>query len=273
MKTLIVPVLTVIFLFALNSANAQGLFIDTARQNKANTPPNSEAVVSNFIGLTEFSTQRISNENEESHEEGEAIASSAEIFKVDTITQKDFDRFKKQYKTHIDTSESKIIRTDTSFIITTEKSKLTFVANKNDYGFFEYYQGLLVPLNLYLVHSIDGHNEIGWLQLIDKKTGKSYQYESDYDYPIETVFLSPKKSYLLGLSNDMYTGESMLSLLQINSKGSSYYLSGCCKAYLTQTVVEELVWINEKTFAIKVLKGYVGEISTPSLYLKLSFIK
>ena len=81
----------------------------------------------------------------------------------DTITKTDFQKYKKRYRTKIDTDSLKLNWTDTSFTIKTEHDKITCNTRITDDFPFHDYQGFLVPLNLFVVSFTDGRNEYGAL--------------------------------------------------------------------------------------------------------------
>jgi hypothetical protein len=193
------------------------------------------------------------------------------LFSLDTISEKDFDKYKKKYNTRINTDTAAVVWTDTSFIITTEKSIDTFNTVISWRASWYYFKGLLEPLNLYIVLGIDGHNEVGWLEVRDKKTGKAYYLEAPSDYPIEVLCISPAQTFLLGYVNDLYDGNGFFSIMKINKNKSIYTFAQAFDVHIAKTYIEELVWINENSFAIKAVKEYTDEENIPSFYLKVSF--
>jgi hypothetical protein len=251
--------------------SGQELFIDTAQQNSIN---DSNGVYNSMWSPGYLNTQpgnfQSFNAKENYRVEGDE-AEPLNIFKLDTITLNDFSKYKKKYKTHLNKDSSKIRWTDTSFIIKFEKTERIFVANRNDYSFFEYYLGLLEPLNLFIINGIDGHNEIGLMELIDKRTGKSYGFGSPSDYPVETVCISPKYNYLLGYVNDLYEGNSFISIVIINTKKNNYILKDFCGINMDETHIKDLVWIDENSFAIAADETYTYDTVAPKYYLRISF--
>ncbi len=253
------------------AVSGQNLFIDTAKQNYIN---DSLGGYSSMLGLKNMQEDGLQwfNVGEDNAEEnffnkGKFLS----VFKLDTISLSDFTKYKKKYKPEINKDSSKVKWTDTSFTIKFDNTERTFVANQNDYSFFEYYLGLLEPLNLYMVHGVDGHNEIGWMELIDKKTGKAYVFESLSDYPIENLCISPKYSYLLGYVNDLYDGRCFISLLKINRKKNTYTLNDFYGINMEKTHCKELVWIDENSFAIAADDTYTYDTVAPKYYLRISF--
>lgn len=263
----------VILIIVLNTAKAQKLFIDTAKQNSINdsnglynfawSPGYLNIQPGNFVIFNARKSYIGGNETQ-----------PLTVFRLDTITGREFIKIKKKYKTHINKDSSKVKWTDTSFVIKFDKTERIFTANQNDYSFFEYYLGLLEPLNLYIVHGVDGDNEVGWMELIDKKTGKSYGFGSPSDYPIEALRISPKRTYLLGYVNDLYDDHSFISILKINTQKNTFTLSDFYGINIAGTYIKELVWIDEQSFAIAADDRYTDEnTSVGKYFLKISFGK
>lgn len=194
----------------------------------------------------------------------------------DTITMNDFAIYRKKYHSKIDTDSSKLVWTDTSFTIKTENWKTAFNTNVTYYFPYNYYLGFLEPLNLFIVSNIDGHNELGTLLLIDKKTGKEFYFSSGYDYPCEAIFISPKNNYLLSYANNWSEhNQCMISILKIVRTKNHYQLKGFSVFNSDQWTINEIAWINDNSFALSVkekidLRNY-DKNNGINHYLKASF--
>lgn len=197
--------------------------------------------------------------------------------RFDTISEADFGKFDKRYKSRIDTSDRRITRTEESFTIKTGGGEKWFSADsKHHSSFYVNYFGYFEQLDLYVIQTIDLHNEIGDLRVVDGKTGKQYYILSPFDYPFETLLLSPGTKYLLTFANNYYErNESALSLLKINKKEQHYTLRTYNVSAMGHYQIEKAVWINDSSFALKVkeniLVGNTAGEAQNVHFLKASF--
>lgn len=190
------------------------------------------------------------------HDEDGEAASQLSNFNIDTITESDFLKYKGKYKSKLNKDSALVEWTDTSFIITTEHSKKAFNTLITDDHPFNYYLGFLKPLNLFVTWHIDGHNEIGSMMLLDKVSGKSFELSSPFDNPNETVLLSPKENYLISFANTWYeTDHCFISVIQINKSKKHFKPLFKYGLYIDKVNIEDLIWINENSFAIAVAEA------------------
>lgn len=177
----------------------------------------------------------------------------ATLIEFDSITKDDFVNYKKKYHSKIEMDSSKIIWTDTSFIIKSENWSTTFNTKVTDDFPWNYYKGFLEPLNFFLVLNIDGRNELGILLLIDKVTGKQYYLSSGYDYPCESVFISPKNNYLFSYANNgAENNQCSFSILKIDKTKKHFKIKGFNGSEINTWTINDIVWINENSFALSV---------------------
>lgn len=208
------------------------------------------------------------------HEEDGGAASQLSYFIIDTITESDFLKYKGKYKSKLNKDSSLVEWTDSSFIITTEHSKKTFNTLITDDHPYNYYLGFLKQLNLFVTWYIDGHNEIGSMMLLDNVSGKSFELSLPFDNPNETVLLSPKENNLITYANTSYeTDHCFISVIQINKSKKHFKPVFKSGLYIDKVNIEDLVFINENSFAIAVTEAIdgAGENETKKrCYLKAS---
>lgn len=170
----------------------------------------------------------------------------------DTISNKQFVGYSKRYRSKLNLTKNISVK-DSSFILQMDQKEVVFNTVVTDDFPWNEYVGLLEPLNLYVVLNVDGRNETGSLNLIDKRTGKTYYFTSPFDYPCETVRLSPKNQYLLSFANNWYeNNQSFISILKIDRSGKQYKLKAFVSLDITQWTVNDIVWIDDHRFALSV---------------------
>ena len=235
-----------------------GAFIDTTSQPIFDSAGSFTVDVSRYLG-NELGNDSIKN------------------LAYDTISKEEFEKYKKTYSDKIDRDSLRVGHGDTTFTITGEKKKSVFLTNITEMHTSDSYVGYLKPLNLYLVESIDGHNETGSLILIDAKSTKAYYWESLFDEPLDYVSISPGNQYLLAYANSDYEhANSYISVLKINSKKKDVYsLETVLALNLDPLTIKDLVWENDKSIVLSVVESILSEegleTSQKTYYLKITF--
>jgi hypothetical protein len=206
-------------------------------------------------------------------------------FSFDTITQKDFEQYKKNYHSKLKQDSTRITVIDTCLIIKTQDSSYTFCSPKNkivngyeqftDASYY-YYNGYISSLGLYSITVIDLHNEIGQTFLIDSKTNKKYALFAPFDDECEPPLVSPKNKYMLSISNNVYEdNQGFITLIGIEKNKGVFSYKGLIAYTSNEWKIRELVWINEKTFALHIVistrNEQTNEITQTENYLKGSF--
>jgi hypothetical protein len=197
--------------------------------------------------------------------------------KIDTITEKEFVKYKNRYQSKINYDSSLVVWTDTSFTIKCDSSVHTFNTRVTDDFPYCYYKGLLQPLNLYIVWSIDGRNEIGSLLLIDKKTGKVFVFDSGFDEPLTTLFISPGNKYLMSFANTWYESDHCyIPILKINPAKNKFTLNYFYSFCIDKVNIDDMIWVSDNSFALLVTEKE-NQKNADSIkhknYLKASFVK
>lgn len=199
-------------------------------------------------------------------------------FAFDTISEKEFLKYRMKYRSKIKTDSTKLAWTDTSFTIATENWKTVFNTKITDDFPYNYYFGFLEPLNLFLVSNIDGKNELGILLLIDKITGKNYFLSSGFDYPNEALCISKENNYLLTYANNWAeTNQCSLAIYKIEKNNIHFKLKFFNGSTLDSFTINELAWIDDTHFALSVkvktdLNDYEKESGT-NYFLKTSIVR
>jgi hypothetical protein len=214
----------------------------------------------NFNKLISLDTASISNENpfinpseffEANHEADISIKDKRDkFFRMETIPIPNYKQLKSKSKSTLNTDSTKVIWTDSSFVIKLKHSTKEFICNKRDYSKCNYYLGYLSPLQLYAISYVDGHNEVGMLVMLDKVSGKTFCLNSQSDSPLESPTVSRDTSILSAYVNNVYTDEGYISLYKIEIKGAKYQLKPHAGLVFNKSIIEDLIWINKSQFIV-----------------------
>ncbi len=193
-----------------------------------------------------------------SDENGLSAADS--MIRIDTISGAAFEKFKKKYSPKIDRDSTRAAWTDTSFTVKFKNISTAFPANRICECTSFSYIGFLKPLNLFLINSVDMKNELAYMLMIDSNTGKSYESFTPYDEGTAAVCISSGNTYLLTYANTTYEhNQCVLDLLRINPQNGYYRLQDVMQININNLNINDLVWINENSFALSVREEVLSE--------------
>jgi hypothetical protein len=175
------------------------------------------------------------------------------LVQIDTISKNDFAKYSKKYKSKILSDTSVISRTDSSFTLKNKNFSKTYAAYRDCECSASSYQGILLPLNLYIVATTDMKNEIAYMRVIDYQTGKSFEVPGCSDPGPQKILISPKDDFLLTYDNSYYEHDNCcIFILKVNRNKSeqNYTLSHYLNLNFDGLNITEIVWINEYSFAM-----------------------
>jgi len=215
------------------------------------------------------SRNRILNPNENELSEVDTFKL---FFEADTISRKEFEKMKLKFKSSLNRDTSLVKWTDTSFVVPTTKSEIYCGTIDRRNSQIDYYIGYIESLQLFAMTSIASRQEIGFLKIIDKVSGKLFYLESPSDYPLETIEVSPKTNLLSSYVNDYYSNESFVSLFQISKNGRNYSLNDYLGFYILNSRIKELVWLTEKEFALKLNPVSEESFEGEAIYIKVKIL-
>lgn len=170
---------------------------------------------------------------------------------MDSIDEQDYWRYKRIHPNPLRIDSSLVSFTDSSFTIHTGNKNLTYTTLIQDNTPWAEYNGWLKELQLHVVTSIDGKNEIGTLLLVDGKSGKVFYLESGWDGPCAPPLLSPDGKTLLTYANTNYESDQSLILLhRVRRRDKFYRLELIQSETIPGKLIEDAVWMDEDRFAI-----------------------
>lgn len=190
---------------------------------------------------------------EETEFYGETLSDS--ILRIDTISREVFETYSKKYHSKINADSSVITKTDSSFTLKNAYFEKTFPAFRICECTASTYGGIIAPLNLYIVSSVDMHNEIAYMVLYDYKTGKPFEVPTNCDPGPQAVLISPQNNLLLTYSSSYYEHDNCavyLMRVNRNKTNHTFRLENDFVINFDRLNIEELVWINESSFAMSV---------------------
>jgi hypothetical protein len=196
---------------------------------------------------------------------------------IDTLKEAEFNQFLKSYIPKLEMDSSIISQTDSSITIKNANIEQTFSANRICECKASNYWGTFKTLNLYVLGTVDMHNEIAYANLIDSKTGKHYELPTCSDPGPNNVLLSPMENHLLTFSNSYYEHDNCcIYILKVdrNAAKQSYKLKNVVCLNFDKLNVLDLVWVNEKSFVMSVshqilLENYQDQKTTHFLRVNL----
>lgn len=201
------------------------------------------------------------------------------------IDENAFNKHKKAYKSPVDKDTTRITWLDSTIVVKTAKRNYTYTYREVDGRYPEsihYYQGYIKPLGLYILQGVSPFNEVGWTRAIDHNNGKVYNIPNDME-GVEMPLPSPKSKYLLVYANDVFEhADAYIGIHKIgkdkegltysyfaqagkNEFGNSAYSfdSTYTEEYNMEErknwVIEEMVWLNDYSFAFKIFRNYYDE--------------
>jgi hypothetical protein len=181
---------------------------------------------------------------------------------LEEITQAEFERYQKSYRSPLDPSLSRVQHTKATFTIPTAKARLVFNRDRIHEGqvgyYYAEYGGYYPDLGLYAVR-VNGSAAIEWGEylLIDSETSTVYFLASIGDGPSGAHLASPGSTFLAYYDNQVVSSaETFIGLIRITGSPRRYreYASFRLAGHL----VESLVWINDDAFAVKLGIGKSG---------------
>ena len=202
-------------------------------------------------------------------------------FNFEDIDSTEFRNLKKNYINKIANDSTRIILKDTLFSIETANGKRTFNTdyggNSGNRGFsWTEYRGYIPELKSYVLEGWSvSEFTFGESYLIDSLTNTEFRFQSLFDGANELPVISPKNSYLISYANSIYEpeGACRLSLIKIDQTKNELKLNGYIYFESNKWSISEIVWIDEKSFALKVnSQNYNGKKWVNNFnYLKTSF--
>ena len=166
--------------------------------------------------------------------------------------------YKNNYDDKILFDSTKIARPGFSFSLEIETGIQEFSCPK-DYNGCYYYGGYLEPLQVYLISQ--SQHLYGESFAVSHKDGEQFPFYSPFDSGANSVFLSKEEDQLLVFANPPYSRGAFIGLYQIEQKNGDVYFFALRAFQTEKWSIEELVWIDNNSFALKVYndRGYSEE--------------
>jgi hypothetical protein len=193
------------------------------------------------------------------------------ILEFEDIPKSTFITYKKNYHTKLNTDSSKVVYADSTFTIQTAKAKIkyqTLIKTKEKRsGHYTYYKGFIDDLKLYVLegYSVGAEFTLGDSWLIDSATNICYEFVGHSDYPFEPPIFSPNNQYMVTYIKNLFTPEEcFLGIIKITKEENTFKYKEFAS---TKTgLIEDLVWINNNAFALKVKHEKYDEINRKYIY-------
>ncbi len=172
--------------------------------------------------------------------------------RVESIDSSTFATYQKAYENPVHFDSTKTAQPGKYVVIQTAKFqyKLPCVIQWQCY----YYAGYSPSLRAYYVWNT---REIAQLQLIDSLTGITHILHSSENGSIP--FVSKEGNQFVTYAASDYEGTSRVALYQRADSGDSFDYRVYDQFETTKWLIQQLVWVDEKTFAMRVDDGHVRD--------------
>ena len=175
------------------------------------------------------------------------------------IGKLEFDRYKNNYHSKLNIDSSKVIFLDSSFIIKTSESEFKY-PNKlmtDDFtkkGHSVEYLGFNNYLKLYVLQGywVGGDFTSAESFFIDSVTNLKYSLIQLSDFSFETPVFSPNNKYIVTYINDMFESPDrcIYGIIKVINENGVFKYKEFARG--SSDLIEDLVWINDYSFAIKI---------------------
>jgi len=166
--------------------------------------------------------------------------------------------YRQNYSPQLNMDSSKVVASDTAFTIRTAKALLSFprpspinsVRTNSDYV---YYKGFNDHLKIYFLehYFVGAEFTFGYSFFIDSVSVVKYDLIEHADFTFQPPVFSPDNRFMITYVYDYFSpNECFLGVIKITSEGNSFSYKEFASA--STVLIEELVWINNSSFAIKV---------------------
>lgn len=178
------------------------------------------------------------------------------------ISANDFLKFKSRFQNNLNRDPYKLDIENTTFTIQTAKSKLKYNRQFNDSNYIHRvgylrtnYIGYNDVLKLYVLENWvnTGEFTLGDSFFIDSISNIKYELVSHSDSPFEPIVISPNNHFIITYVSDIIDDDrSFIGVIKVNENNTSNKYEEYTSVELKGMLIDDLVWINDNSFAIKI---------------------
>jgi len=180
--------------------------------------------------------------------QGNYVLSSLNL-EFDKISEQEFLEFKNNYDNKIVLDASKVERPGFPFSLEIGNKIEEFPCPKDYIGCY-YYGGYLTPLEIYLIQV--GHRGYTESFAIHRKNGEQFPFYSPFDAAASSVLISKEEDQLMTFAVTAFDRVSFIGHYKIEQEGEDVYFSELKEFQTDEWKINELVWMDKNTFALKV---------------------
>ena len=162
--------------------------------------------------------------------------------KFEKINVNDFKIYKSKYENKVIPDSSKITKTDQFFTLKFSNKLYKFTSTLNH---IYDYVGYSKPLKSHLIWD---RKDVSQIFLLDSITGESYLINEDGSNP----FISKNEKQFITYSSSDFEHITYITLYKKDDLSTRFDFSKCGSYMTEKWLINELVWIDENTFALKV---------------------
>lgn len=185
---------------------------------------------------------------------------AVDFSKIDSLK---YVEFKMQYPNEVLLDSTKKTIVDSSFVLLINGREQTFI---NEYDNRYYYRGFLPSVQSYVLT----HCGILWCltSLVDRTSGKQLELDSTFDNEAEIPIISKNGNMMLVFANNVFSPDSYISLYQRVDKEDNLGFSLVFDISKDRWDIQEAIWINDNSFALKLAEYGSNEGENDSINIK-----
>ena len=171
------------------------------------------------------------------------------------IKEEEFLKYFSIKKESVDTSETMLTRTDTSFLIKIENEHVAFKANPNDESEVSSYLGWLRAIDYHIINTnYYGGAHYSETILMNGINGDKYSLDANSDFGFNRFEVSPNQKYIFLSLDNLFGEDSYILIKKIEqTEGLSDLNDYTNYSAEEDWMIEEVAWVDDDSFVLKVI--------------------
>jgi len=155
----------------------------------------------------------------------------------------------------VDTVETMVFRTDTSFLVRIENEHVAFKANPNDESEVSYYMGWFRDIDYHIISTnYYGGAHYSQTVLLNGVNGDKHSLDADSDFGFNRFEVSPNQKYIFLSLDNLFGEDSYILIKEIKQTEGHYDLSDYTSYSAEEDwMIQEMAWVDDDSFVLKVV--------------------